>query len=65
MVAARGTARAREALPLLALRPIAHLTKHGISHLYNDQTVRLADAVVGQFCYTVKRGTARRAGRVL
>ena len=46
-------------------RHIAHLTKPKISHLSNGETIRLADAVVRQFCYTVKCAPARRVGRVL
>jgi len=47
------------------MQRIAHLTKPKISHLSNGETVRLADAVVRQFCYTVKCAPARRVGRVL
>ena len=46
-------------------QPIAHLTKRKISHLSNGEIVRLADAVVGQFCYTVTSAPARRVVRVL
>lgn len=64
---ARGTARASQHLawPLFVLRPITHLTRRKISHLYNAQTVRLADVVVGRFCYTIKGSPVRRCGRVL
>jgi hypothetical protein len=47
------------------MQPIAHLTKRKISHLSNSETVPLADAVAGQFCYTMKRTPALRVGRVL
>jgi hypothetical protein len=66
-VRARGMGRAGagSVWPLAALHPITHLTRSKISHLYNDQTLRLADVVSRRFCYTIKCPPVRQGGCVL
>ena len=59
---ARGTVRAAPALPLAAWRSLAQLTRHKIGHLSNGETVRLADVILGWFCYTIKCPPVQRGG---